>query len=323
MALELLAGPFPVIDKLTNTALTGSGDTIWVDPDGLLWNNNGAGKTYLIQMDGAAYPIGFSDTFREPGLTLLGASADDPLSGDPWYCFHHHGVGIDGPDERIVDRVHHNSGVLLRSDHPPTNLGESVTLHDRWLTLGGAEVRARASTAGDLTVERTIVGFTSGRGSFSWARERGHLWLSGESGHLVLYDYANKTEVGPVWRIGLTTVSCLYYSKKHDVFVSMHYDGTQYLMSVWARTPLPTSIAAPTFNVTPAPGLVVTATTRVLGSYNEPCADEVVTWTVVGEGELVADTSRTDADGYATVQIAIPIDATGPEMTVGVEVVVP
>lgn len=322
MALELLAGPFPVIDKLTDTPLGGSGDTVWVDPDGLLWNNNGAGLTYLIQMDGSAYPIGFSNTFREPGLTLLGASADDPLSGDPWYCFHHHGVGISGPDERIVDRVHHNSGALIRSDHPPTSLGESVTLHDRWLTISGAEVRARASTVGDLTVERTIAGFASGS-CFSWARERGHLWLGGTTGRVVLYDYANKIEASPVWHIGLTNVACLYYSKKHDVFVSMHSDEGQFLMSVWARTPLPSSIAAPTFIVAPAPGLVVTATTRVLGSNSEPCADEVVSWSVDGEGELVAETSRTDADGYATVQIAIPIDATGPDMTVEVEVVVP
>jgi hypothetical protein len=48
-----------------------------------------------------------------------------------------------------------------------------------------------------------------------------------------------------------------------------------------------------------------------------------VSWGVDGEGELVADTSRTDADGYATVQIAIPLDAAGPEMTVDAEVVVP
>jgi hypothetical protein len=298
---------------------------MWVDPDGLLWSVASA-TTYLIQMDGSAYPIGIASP-RRPCLTLLGSNPDDPLSGDPWYSFFNHGAFADGQDELIVDRVHHNAGALLRSDHPinsDTLTGESATLPDRWLTLASADVRkiVLEDETYKMSLERTIPNFAAGR-CFSWARERGHIWLGGATGRVVLYDYVNKVEKSAVFRIGLSAVACLYYSKKHDVFVSMHSDGTQYLMNVWARTPVPASIAAPTFNVAPAPGLVVTATTRVLGSHGEPCADEVVTWAVVGEGELVADTSRTDADGYATVQIAIPVDATGPEMTVEVEVVVP
>lgn len=322
MALEHLAGPYPVIDLVTGDEINGANygvSSVWIDPDGLLCYIGSA--RYLVQMDGSAYPVALGTGFSYPCLTLLAASPDDPKSGERWYSFHLHGVGGDEPDEHIIDRVFHAPGRLLRSDHPFAAY-PNATIHDRWLTAVGSYIMFTATTGGSYVLERAIPGFVDAF-NFSWARERGQLWVGGRTGMVVRYDYGAKLESSPVRKVDLAAVAALIYSKKHDVFVSMHSDGTRYVMNVWATTVLPTSISVPVADRTVQAGRAVTLTTRVLGAQSDACEGESVAWSLTGEGALDHAVTATDADGYATNRLVLPLDATGPDATIDVEVLVP
>jgi hypothetical protein len=324
MALELLSGPNLIADGETEANILGITytATLWVDPVGII--AFATGGSYLIQMDGTGFKFAQNVNNLYPGLALIGGNPSTPNVGEPWYsCILGNGSSTTPANEWALDHVTHARGPLLSTTAPGDQLGAYAHLPDRFLALVGAQVRYTANAADTWHVEATLAGFGDGA-FFSWARERGHLWLGSTTGKIVRYDYVNHVASSPVYQIGVASAQGLFYSAKHDVFVSVrNTGGVTYETFVWARTPLPASIAAPTASPSVAAGRVSTLTTRVLGADSEACPNEVVSWALTGEGELDAETSATDADGYATNRLVLPVDAAGPNVQVDVELATP
>lgn len=322
MALELLSGPHLVIDHETGLAVGNLSQfaVLWVDPRGLIAES--PFEQFLIQMDGAAFSFG-TDADRTYGLQLVNGSADAPFVGDPWYS-----LKVSDPGDPVADYPMDRVTLLfqntpIRTD-APGSLGHFVRVHDRYISVNGSTVRHWPDPEGSSgVVEATLTGMANA--SFlSWARERGHVWVGGTTGRVVRYDYINHVASSPVYRLALTTdIKALFYSAKHDVFVSMQQVGGTFEMCVWARTPLPASVSAPTASPAVAAGHASTLTVRVLGADSEPCPNEVVAWALTGEGALDLTATETDEDGYATNRLLLPLDAAGPSVQIDVEVTVP
>jgi hypothetical protein len=325
MALELLSGPHVVVDGRTGANLSGLSpyEVLWIDPAGLVAPASG-GSTFLVQMDGTAFDFTHNTNNFHFGLALLNSNPAAPFVGDPWYSvLLASGSSTTPAPEWALDRVTHVYGVPLSTNAPGDQLGPYAHVHDRYLRAIGASVQYTADAADTWHTEATISGLANGA-FLSWARERGHVWIGGSSGYVVCYDYINHVAASPIFRIGLTSgVVALFYSAKHDVFVSMHQVVLAFEMHVWARTPLPVSVSAPTASPAVAAGHASTLTVRVLGGDSDPCANEAVTWALTGEGALDRALTATDEDGYATNRLVLPVDAAGPSVQIDVGVTIP
>lgn len=322
MALEHLSGPHVVLDNATDVAVENLSQfrILWVDPVGFLVVS--PFLQYFVQMDASAFPFAQAINNRSYGLAMLHSSPVAPSVGQPWYStMQFNGSGTTPASEWALDRTAHIAGALLSSTAPGDVSGNYAHVHDRFIKPVGGVVQQTDNAADTWTTEATLTGFANGA-FLSWARQRGRVWIGSTDGRLVLYDYVDKAAASPVYQIGIPAMG-LFYSAKHDVFVSMHSNGLQFETNVWARTALPTSISAPTASPAVSAGHASALSTRVLGAHSDACVNEAVAWTLTGEGELDAATTLTDEDGYATNRLVLPVDAAGPNVQVGVEVLIP
>lgn len=319
MALELLSGPHPIVDIRTGANVDMDG-AVWVDPVGLI-APAAAGHTYLVQMDGSAFH--YADSFgpRVFGLCLMNGTIENPLVGDRRYSTTVFDA-TDSSDEWLLDRVSLIGVQLLGSEAPGDFLAAFAHLQDRYISPSGDRVNYTANGADGSHIECTIAGL-SGANTLSWAREPGRVWIGTTTGLIVQYDFVNKVASSPVYRLGIVATRGVFYSAKHDVFISVRYNAGVNETHVWGRRPLPNSIAAPTADRTVQAGRAVTLTTRVMGADSDPCANEVVAWSVIGEGTLERAATYTDADGYATNRLVVALDVAGPDLQVTVAVVTP
>lgn len=324
MALEQLSGPHTIVDMQTSVNLGGMNQFAlqWIDPAGLI--AQATGHTYLVQMDGAAYDLAENILNLKWGLALVNGSPLAPLVGELRYST----LGFNGTSavpvtEWALDRVTHLGTEVIATDAPGDILAGYAHVHDRFIRPIAGGVQFSRTAADAWATEAVLTGFSNG--SFvSWARERGHVWLGGTAGHVVRYDYLNKVASSPVYRLGVTSgVIGLFYSPKHDVFVSVHQVSTTFQMRVWARTPLPASVSAPSASPAVAAGRASALSVRVLSADSEACPGEAVAWALTGAGTLAAAVTATDENGYATNRLVLPIGATGPSVRVDVEVTVP
>ena len=325
MALERLAGPHLVIDYATGDPVEGitQFEVLWIDTVG--FHFNGSFKRYFVQMDGMAFDFATDVNNRRCGLALLNSSAAAPFVGDPWYSMLEFNGGSTTPAvEWALDRITHVTGEVLTTTAPGDLTANYAHLHDRFIRTVSGSVQYTLNAADSWHTEATISGFSNGH-FISWSRDRGRVWLGSTDGKIVLYDYVNLVAASPVYRIGVTSgVRGLFYSAKHDVFVSIHQVGSDPAETyVWARTPLPASISAPSASPAVAAGRASVLTVRVLGSNGEACPNEVVAWALTGEGALDLAVTATDEDGYATNRVVVPVDAAGPNVQIDVGVTVP
>lgn len=318
MALELLSGPHLVTDLATEAAFDTGHSLLryrnqWVDPFGLIVL--GADQLrHVFQMDGSACTYGevYGIGSRNLSLALLGADPSNPSVGEKWYS---ESFGFDESALTRITKVPDRDNVVS-SDLPSM---ARAHVHDRFLRTSVTHVQFALGASGGYTTEATVAGFNATTGDgFSWAREANEIWCADGHGMVFRYNYATKEVTSPVYSIGMTCLN-LFYSAKHDVFISLHNADSPHYMRVWARTPLPASISAPTATPAIKAGLVSTLRCRVLGDAGEACPDEVVAWSLTGDGILIADTSTTDENGYAEAQIVMPLDASG-DVQVDVEV---
>lgn len=322
MALELLAGPYTIVDMATgsNVASISPYAVLWVESRGLI--ANGSSAQSLIQMDGSACTFADDYSGMAYGLQIINGDPTAPDVGQLWYSAKVSDPGDPVPDYALgrVTRVYDTPAIRSNA---PGSLGHFARVHDRYIDVNGSHVRYWPSPTGSDSPEATLTGM-SDASWLSWARERGHIWIGGSTGKVVRYDYVNKVASSPVYQLGITSgLVALFYSAKHDVFVSVRQVSTTFYTHVWARTPLPTSLSAPTASPTVAAGRAVTLTTRVLGAHSDPCPNEVVAWALTGEGDLESEFTATDADGYAHNRLVLPVDASGPSVQIDVELAVP
>lgn len=330
MALELLSGPSVIYNPDTGApySFASAPGCHYVDPRGLIVNFPGE-RRLVVQLDGAAYVVGqpretnSSGITIVPALVLTNASATAPQFGERRYGGQE--AGIFGTGRMwLKDRITLVDDQVVRESGPVLGLTGITLLHDRYLRLSGREVQTRSlESGGTWTVERALP-LPSGSSAqwMSWAREPSRLWIGVSNGRVIAYDWVAKTEVGTAYVTGVANRG-MFYSAKHDVFVSLHHDAglDQCFVRVWARTPAPTVLSAPTALSAVNQGTAVRLRTRLTGANADPVADEVVGWSVTGDATLLAASTKTDTDGYAynTLRVA---QAAGASVTVDVEAVV-
>lgn len=314
MALEHLAGPFTILNRLTETPVGNSisGAPIWVDGRGLLVPITNEG-VMLVQMDGAAYPVA-SET-NDYGLALVGTDSA-PLTRPRWYGLSDT-LGTYG--EWDVDTV-----TLFKT----TQVGDSYVtlgrnyarLHDRYVYPLAGRIYARPlDLSASGTIEASVDNLTHGV-SLSWAA--GNEIVVGSSDGLVArYDWLTKTFVGPLHTIGMTCRG-LWWSARHGVYVSLHDAGTTLVLRVWAATVLPAVVGQPTPDAPLTAGHHTRLRVRVLGAHADPCAGEVVAWSLSGPGTLSPVASVTDDQGVAETGYDAPLSSGAEEIQIRAEVAV-
>lgn len=315
MALELLSGPHDIVDIndadapiVLGTTVT-TGQCQWVDPIGFV-GKTFAGTNCIAQMDGSGvqHALNPSSSLVPLGLSLVNASPLDPTVGSRWYSYML--AGADTDDELEFDRVTRAPGRVLTSNEAMFAASNYARLADRYISVNASKVQTAAFGGSVLTDECNLVGISLAS-SLSWAREPERVWIGSANGEIGQYDHVSKAQVGSVYKIGMACVR-LWYSAKHDVFISVHNTGAGvWQLRVWARTVLPVSVFAPVAESALNAGRVVSLKCRVLGADGDACEGEVVSWSLTGPGALSPLTSLTDATGWARTNYYVPLGASG------------
>ena len=315
MALELLAGPFTVTDKLTGTPV---GDGIlgfpcWVDGRGLLLPSDDV--VYMVQLDGAAYPV-VVDSWLAYGLVLRNAGTD-PTTGRRW-----HGLSdsLGAFGEWDIDPVTLYKTTQAASDYIVIARGYA-RLHDRYIyPIGGRIDWKPLDLSAGWAVEQSLAGLTNAA-CLSWGSRLDEIIVGTEDGQAVRYDWVAKTFIGPIHTIGMACLG-LWWSALHGVYLSLHDAGTTLEVRVWAATVQPASVSNPAPDATITAGRRTRIRSRVLGAHADPCKGEVVAWTLTGAGALSPAASYTDADGYASTYYEAPLSGGGAGIEIIAEVAI-
>lgn len=301
MALELLAGPFLVVDRASGTALTACAGQTWIDGYGLVVSATANGKTCLgtMQLDGTFYEAWDRAVYYGYGLALIGEAAD-LKARQRWHALHWSG-GIGPFYEWDVDPV----SLFAGPEHAQNASGQGgrARLHDRYLYAYWGAVRTSAGVEATIPID-------SYPNYLSWGAAPEQIVIGDQNGNACRYDWIAKTAVGPVVTIGMPCKS-LWYAARHGVYVSLHEDAGQFFVRVWATTPRPAAVTTPAADPVPQAGRRSAVTARVTGAHGEPCAGEIVAWRLTGAGALVLAATETGADGTATTYYDAPLDAVG------------
>jgi hypothetical protein len=318
MALELLSGPHPVVNSQTGvlssypTSASGQ-QAIWIDPVGLLIERAGNEGLDRILFDGSSFSL---SSFSMPagcfGLVLIDGDANVPDSGRKWYGF------LTLPQFNIDPITGIPEYTPTKTDGPVLTYVASdfADLSDRWVQPLGANIRRYTGTS--WATEISIPGMTNAR-RLSWASEIDSFWVSGSDGHVVRYNYRTQELTSPVYTIGMTNLG-LWYSRKHGVFFSLHYEGGVFVTRVWSTTPLPAILSAPQTVDPVQSGRLVKIRAQLRGAHGENCQGEVVQWTVNGPGVISPILSETDSDGWAETNWAVPLGFGGSSADIIAEV---
>jgi hypothetical protein len=314
MALEPLAGPFTILNRLTEAPVgkTIAGAPIWIDGRGLLLPISSEG-VYLVQMDGAAYPVATES--NDYGLALIGAGGA-PSTRPRWYGLSD-SLGTYG--EWDIDAV-----TLFKTDRVGDSyvtLGRNYArLHDRYVYPLAGRIYARPlDLSASGIIEASMNNLTHGV-SLSWAAGN-ELVVGSSDGQVVRYDWIKKSFVGALRTIGMTCLG-LWWSAKHGVHVSLHDAGETLALRVWAATVRPAVVGAPVPEANLTAGRRTRIRATVLGAHADPCAGEVVAWSLSGPGTLAPLASYTDDEGVAETWYATPLNSGGEDIQIGAEVAV-
>lgn len=314
MALEHLAGPFTIINRL-NDAPVGdviAGAPIWVDGRGLLLPISSEG-VYLVQLDGAAYPVATES--NDYGLALIGTGSA-PSTRPRWYGL---SDSLGSYGEWDIDAVTLFKTVRVGDSYvyPGRNYAR---LHDRYVyPLAGRIYWRPLDLSAPGVIEASQDNLTHAV-SLSWVAGS-ELVVGSSDGLIARYDWLTKTFVGPLHTIGMTCRG-LWWSARHGVYLSLHDAGTTLALRVWAATVLPAVVGQPTPDAPLTAGRRNRIRVRVLGAHADPCAGEVVAWSLTGPGQLLSATSATDDDGVAETGYDAPLSSGSEEIQISAEVAV-
>lgn len=277
MALEPLAGPFTVTNRLTDAPVgkTMAGAPIWVDGRGLLLPISSEG-VYLDQLDEP--PIRWCTESNDYGLALI-RTGSAPATRPRWYGLSD-SLGAYGEwdiDAVTLFRIRvSDSYVTLDRNYADCTTATSLSAgrknHARPLDLLGV--------GGD---QASVNNLTHGV-SLSWAA--GNEIVVGSSDGLVArYDWLKKSFSGELRTIGMTCLG-LWWSAKHGVYLSLLNTGTTLALRVWAATVQPAVVGTPTSDETLTAGHRTRIRAHIRGAHADPCAGEVVAWSLTGPGGL-------------------------------------
>lgn len=318
MALELLAGPFdcvPVVDRVrvtTGQPATGNpGDTIGgytmlIEGRGIL-TQFGRVRT-LVQPDGAFARLGFGRFAMLGQSNVLGLAWVDGLRQS--YVEYEQYVSGSAISTRRAHELHPVTLAGWRDvgPEPPNRPYNAAMVRDgSWISTAFGLTAVHRHNGASWIQEATL---PIVRGTYlSWSDDPDEVWIANQEGDAVRYNWVVRAAVGSVVRTHVANFG-MFYWRKHGVFVSIHSEAGIRRTRVWATTPRPHSLMQ---TVLPAPtaGRVSRIATRVVGSDGEPCAGEVVRWTVPDGYQLVPLSPVTNVDGYAFADLIVPMGATG------------
>jgi hypothetical protein len=302
MALELLAGPFPIA-KPDGTALDiaealSNPTSLYDDVVGLASYSSVLGGFCVSQMDGTTYVRAYSP---RPNYLLL-----DLQTPADWLIV----------DALFVDRLFKFD---RKTGSPVAQIGEAgataaydkilARTADRFLGVSGANVRFKPlDLSAGWVNEATLTGAGSGAAvSLSRTRVANVLCIAYQGGQIVFYNHATKTQTAGTAFIGANHGA--WYSPKHDVYIALTGTTTN-LVSVYANAVAPTTIGTPFAVPALTRGRASQIRVTVSGANGEPAVGELVDWTMTGGGTLLATQSTTDTNGVASVGYAAPLSLT-------------
>jgi hypothetical protein len=321
--MELLAGPATVARFGAGNILTAPQDksnVFWDDELGIgsmasasiVGDVFGYGPSYFVtQLDGTCGARG-----RARGPILLDVSgqyewviyntAFDPEVGATSGFLY----GFDKQNGIYFDKPITKSPGLVNE----TGIYPQIRAADRILSIHGLVIKKRAIDGSDaswavetqLTAGPNPVLYTNAP-TVSKTKDPGIVCIIYGGGGILFYDVNLKQQVArPVARIGANNGA--WYSVKFDIYVSCVVERDDWHVSVWANAVRPDSLSAPEAVTPPKTGKVSQLRVRLLGAYAEPCAREIVSWSIVsGDGSLTSTQSLTDADGYAYIGYCAPL----------------
>lgn len=312
MALDLLAGPFPLL--LEGKPAKRHGDAFWVDGLGLAlfgtWQDNssyhGQGAWYgIVQPDGAV---------RVRNENPAGTYYADHLM---WDCMRDDLIGHRPTVGMFEFRA------LTGSFLSPVAMAE-FRLRDgsflRYVT-GTIERDQGAGFVSETAIFGILDDGYSDKAVFCPSRHADQVWLGLSGGRIVLYDTAARAVAAPPTGIAMPNVG-IWYSRAYDAFVSLHEKPDLSLeLRWWSNAARPAALSAPEFVDPPRAGWAGRVRARLTGSYGEPCAGHTVAWILTGDGALLDSRTDTDADGYAWTRYVAPmaVPGTAPQLAAQVE----
>ena len=307
-----MAGPFTIINRLTQSPVGKiiAGAPIWVDGRGLLLPISSEG-VYLVQMDGTAYLVATES--NDYGLALVGTGSA-PNTRLRWYGL---SDSLGSYGEWDIDAV--TLFKTARVGDSYISLGRNYTrLHDRYVYPLAGRIYARPldlSVPGEIEASRDNLTHAV---SLSWAAGN-EIVVGSSDGLIAHYDWLTQAFVGELRTIGMPCLG-LWWSARHGIYLSLHDAGTTLALRVWAATVQPAVVGVPI----PKESLTAGHRTRiracVLGAHADPCAGEVVAWSLAGPGSLSPLASYTDEDGVAETWYEAPLSSGGADIQISAEV---
>lgn len=302
--LELLSGSTTIYNAhapgspISAIAIATAQDAFYDDSLGLCSYHATVGGYCITQLDGATHLRSYQPRSNAFALDLQRPGG---------YLMH------DSSFERslyLFDKATGTSGTLVTTGATNHVINLHVRTHDRYLSAIGSSVQSRPldlSTA--FATETTLTGAGSGRASWSRTRSDNVLALVWPDGTVGYYDVEARAQVTGVAYLG-TNVGA-WYSPKHDVFVAIPTSST---LKVFASAVRPSSLSNPAAVSAITQGRVSQVKVRLLGADSDPCADELVDWSITaGVGTLTLAQSTTDADGWAYNNYVAPVASGSPD----------
>ncbi len=267
---------------------------------------------YVIQMDGTAgprgelsnYPNGFVVDARSPGGLCVFSRDPVGTTSDITYDLYE----FEPPLGTL--------GALIQSS-AYAHTDAHVLCSDRFLRIDARGIYALPLLTAGETLECPF-GIGDGGGLFygasvSRTADRDVLCIVWDSGRVIYYNVIAKALVRTEHERWIGANTRAWYSPRFDVFVSSVQEN---YIRIYANAVRPASISAPVASTSVVLGRMTSVAVQVLGAQGEPCAGELVQWSVVGPGHLELFQSATDADGTATNRYAPPVTlSTDPVVT--------
>lgn len=295
--LELLYGPSPRLYPDGSSPPSAS-LLMYDDRLGIASWTAGSGGGYIVtQLDGLTH-------YRAASYTMSGFVIDQP-TGD-WLML-----------DQFYQQLYyfdHKSGTVLSASGPQVGTAGyyyvGMRCSDRLLQAFKASSELRISSApADLSspwvVEATIP-LTGSSGACAWSKTSNpnQFYVISVGGSGALYDVAARAFVAGS-EVYMPANAAAWYSPLLDVFI---WHSTSQTVAVYASSPKPATLSNPVAVGAFVRGHINTVRVRLLGSNSEPCADELVDWSMTaGDGDLLTPQSTTDANGYAEARYLAPL----------------
>lgn len=325
MALKLLAGPFPL------RTLEGNYCRFFQRP---MWFDQLQAFAAPMYVNGG----GGGDTILAGMLTQLDGTVLNRNDFAGNHSVYSHDIGLSGISvSSSYSSGYHKRGVdwlTLSSDEAsivtPLQLvwGDTLLLGDRALIIHtGSDIYWRPYGTATYTLETTLPAFDAASGgNYAWTpgpTANRTAFIAGAN-KAFLYDHVAKQVVGWERRLDWNSRYPMIYSPQLGVwfaFDQVSSPETHDRVWIYADAPEPSSLSNPAASGTTAQGKVITFTTRLTGALGEPCEGYLVDWSVTtGPGVLLDAQSTTDADGYASARVGLPLGTAGQTTTVHAEV---